>query len=77
MLLETNDLVTVSNAAHFAGLSLPDFNAQVAKGQIRPFVLIDGVRFFHKGEAIALRHFLATMAGRRPAPVLPRTQELF
>ena len=77
MIVESNDLVTPGNAAHLAGLSVPAFNAQVAAGQIRVFVKVDGLSFYHRAEAIALRHFLATMAGKRPAPVLPRMQEMF
>jgi hypothetical protein len=77
MLVESTDLVTPSNAAYLAGLQLPRFQEQVAAGQIKPFVTIDGMRFYHRNEVLALRNFIATMAGRRPTNPLPRTQELF
>ena len=77
MLVESTDLLTPSNAAHLAGLPLPQFQQEVRGGNIQPFVIIDGLRFFHRREVAALRTFLATMAGRRPTPPLPRTQELF
>lgn len=77
MLVESNDLVTSTNAAHLAGVSLAQLNQHVQGGQLKPFVVIDGVRFFHKNEVLGLRTFIATLAGRRPTPPLPRMQELF
>lgn len=77
MLVETQDLLTLSNAAWTAGVAVPRFQALVAEGRIRPFVSIDGIAFFHRAEALALRRFRETMAGKPPTPPPPRTQELF
>lgn len=77
MLVESNDLVTPSNAAYMAGVPLTRLNELVQQGNVKPFITIDGVRFFHKAEVLALRHFLENLAGRRPSRPLPRTQELF
>lgn len=77
MLVESNDLLTAANAAQTAGIGLPRLNELMQSGQIRPFVAIDGVRFFHRAEVLALRTFLATMAGKRPTVPLPRMHELF
>jgi hypothetical protein len=77
MLVETNDLLTPSNAAFTAGLSVQRFQDYLRAGQIKPFVRIDGLSFFHKSEVLALRRFHETMHGQRPSAPLPRTQDLF
>ncbi|MDB5099325.1 MAG: hypothetical protein JWM80_3746 [Cyanobacteria bacterium RYN_339] len=77
MFVETVDLVTPSNAAYLAGVGLTRLTELQQQGHIKPFVTIDGLKFFHKAEVLALRHFLDTLAGRKPSRPLPRTQELF
>lgn len=77
MFVETVDLVTPSNAAYLAGVSPTRLQELQAQGHIKPFVTIDGLRFYHKAELMALRAFLDTMAGRKPSRPLPRTQDLF
>jgi hypothetical protein len=77
MLVESNDLLTPRNAAWAAGLDYPRFQAQVQAGQIKPFVVIDGLTFYHRAEVQALRRFIDAMDGRRAAKPLPRTHDLF
>lgn len=77
MLTETNDLLTPQNAAWSAGLPYPSFQDAVKAGQIKPFVVIDGQTFYHRGEVMALRRFNESLAGRRPSKPLPRMQDLF
>lgn len=77
MLVESVDLLTPSNAAWLAGLSMSAFLEQQQQGQIKPFITIDGLKFYHRAEVLALRKFLETMAGKRPSIPLPRMQELF
>ena len=77
MFVETVDLVTPMNAAYVAGVSTVRLTELQQQGHIKPFVMIDGMKFFHKAELLALRHFLENMAGRRPSRPLPRTQDLF
>jgi hypothetical protein len=77
MFVETADLVTPSNAAYLAGVSPTRLLELQQQGHIKPFVTIDGLRFYHKAELMALRHFLDNLAGRKPSRPLPRTQELF
>ncbi|HEY9721792.1 MAG TPA: hypothetical protein V6D47_07245 [Oscillatoriaceae cyanobacterium] len=77
MLVESEDLVGPTTAAWTAGVALPVFQAWVQRGQIRPFVTIDGQSFYHKAEVLALRRFTETLAGKRPSAPPPRTQDLF
>jgi hypothetical protein len=77
MLIETDDLLTATNAAWTAGLTASRFQEYVRAGQIKPFVRIDGISFYHRSEALALRRFHETMHGQRPTKPLPRTQDLF
>ena len=77
MLVESNDLLTLQNAAWTAGMALPRFQECVKAGQIKPFVAIDGLSFYHKGEVLALRRFEETLKGKRPTKPVPRTYDLF
>jgi hypothetical protein len=77
MFVETADLVSPSNAAYMAGVPLHRLTELQQQGHIKPFVVIDGLKFYHKAELLALRHFLETLAGRKPSRPLPRTQDLF
>ena len=77
MLVETDDLVSPRNAAHLAGLDFARFQAQVNRGQIKAFVVIDGQAFYHRAEVLALRRHTETMEGKRPSRPLPRMQDLF
>jgi hypothetical protein len=77
MLIESNDLLTPQNAAWMAGMAYPKFQDCVKAGQIKPFVVIDGLTFYHKAEVLALRRFDEAMNGKRPSKPLPRTHDLF
>lgn len=77
MLVETTDLLTPRNAAELAGVAPSHFQDHVRWGQIKPFVVIDGLSFYHRNEVLALRKFAETMAGKRPSRPLPRLQDLF
>lgn len=77
MLVETDDLLTQTNAAFLAGAPLVRFREWVKLGQIKPFVHIDGQPFFHRSEVLALRRFAEAIEGKRPSRPLPRTQEFF
>jgi hypothetical protein len=77
VLVESDDLFTPRHAAELAGLTAAEFQDHLRWGQIRPFVVIDGLAFFHRREVLALRTFADTMAGRPRRPVLPRLQDLF
>lgn len=77
MLTETNALLTPQNAAWNAGLPYPRFQDAVKAGQIKPFVVIDGLTFYHRAEVLALRRFTESLAGKRPSKPLPRMQDLF
>lgn len=77
MLVETDDLLTLRNAALMAAMPPAHFQDFVRWGQIKPFVAIDGQAFYHRAEVLALRKFSENMAGKRPSRPLPRLQELF
>lgn len=77
MLVETDDLLTQTNAAFLAGAPLLRFREWVKRGQIKPFVQIDGQPFYHRSEVLALRRLTEALDGKRPSRPLPRTQEFF
>jgi hypothetical protein len=77
MFVDTTELVTPRHAAELAGIPPAHFQDHVRWGQIKPFVVIDGLSFYHRAEVLALRKFAETMAGKRPSRPLPRLQELF
>ncbi|MEB3220777.1 MAG: hypothetical protein VKS61_01740 [Candidatus Sericytochromatia bacterium] len=77
MLVESDDLLTARHAAEVAGVTPAEFQDHLRWGQIRPFVLIDGLAFFHRREVLALRTYAATLAGRPSGQALPRLQDLF
>ncbi|MEB3195738.1 MAG: hypothetical protein VKP62_00900 [Candidatus Sericytochromatia bacterium] len=77
MWLESDDLVTPNHAAELAGVSPAAFQDHQRWGQIRPFVVIDGLVFFHRREVLALKHYIDTLTGRRAGRVLPKLQDLF
>ena len=77
MLVESNDLLTPRHAADLAGMPPLHFQDHVRWGQLKPFIVIDGLTFYHRAEVLALRKFSETMAGQRPSRPLPRLQDLF
>lgn len=77
MLVETRDLLTPTHAAALMAMSIRDFVALVESGELRPFVEIDGLRFYHRHEVLARKQFRDTLLGRARAPIPPRTQDLF
>lgn len=77
MLVESTDLLTPANAAHMAGVPLARFQTLGQSSQIKPFVVIDGLPFYHRAEVLALRRFVESLDGKRPSRPLPRLQDLF
>ncbi|MNS73140.1 hypothetical protein D3C72_1065710 [compost metagenome] len=77
MLVETAELLTPRNAAWTAGVPYPRFQELVQAGNIKPFVVIDGLTFYHRAEVLALRRFAEAIDGRRPSKPLPKTYDLF
>lgn len=77
MLVETSDLVTARHAAELAGVAFLRFQELVRLGTLKPFVVIDGIAFYHRSEVLALRRYVETMDGKRPSRPLPRMQDLF
>lgn len=77
MLVETAELLCAGSAAQRAGIGLLQFQDLARRGQIQPMVTIDGLKFYHQAEVLKLRRFVEVMAGKRPTPPLPRTQDLF
>jgi hypothetical protein len=77
VLVESDDLLTARHAAELASLTAAEFQDHVRWGQIRPFVVIDGLVFFHRREVLALRTYADTLTGRPARQALPRLQDLF
>ncbi|MEB3285829.1 MAG: hypothetical protein VKN33_11130 [Candidatus Sericytochromatia bacterium] len=77
MWLDTDELMTPRHAATLAGVTPSAFQDHQRWGQIKPFVVIDGLIFYHRREVLALKTYVDTLAGRRAQKVLPKLQELF
>lgn len=77
MWVDSEELLTPRHAAELAGMAPAAFQDHQRWGQIKPFVVIDGLVFFHRREVLALKTYVDTLSGRRAQKVLPKLQELF
>jgi len=77
MWVDSDELITPRHAAEMANVAPAAFQDHVRWGQIKPFVTIDGLAFYHKREVLALKTYVDTLSGRRAQRVLPKLQELF